>query len=31
VAAFAVPCAVLGFLLVSAPDLLEQFLITGGF
>jgi hypothetical protein len=31
VAAFAVPCAVLGFLLVSAPDLLEQFLFTGGF
>jgi hypothetical protein len=29
VVAFALPCAVLGYLLVSAPDLLEQLLITG--
>jgi len=31
VAGFAVPCALVGFVLVSAPDLLEQLLITGSF
>lgn len=31
VAGCALPCAVAGWLLVSAPDLLEQVLITGGF
>jgi hypothetical protein len=29
VAGFAVPCAIVGFFVVSAPDLLEQFLLSG--
>jgi hypothetical protein len=30
-AGLTVPCAFAGFLLVSAPDLLEQLLVTGSF